>query len=203
MPTTTETLQATSSNPHVSFGSQLRQALARIRHVDLNTLSHDQAEEGSGIPGLLSQFASSLRDGDKTAEAEALDRVHEKVIDKKAFGGLGLSESAIASPLQQAETLFLVEAWLEAINSRERATNFLSHRSSPAEGTKPMTLAQKIFAQHVVGDKPATGLAVGDVVRVGVDWILASELSWQVSTLFAHSAEALTFDRQWQGHTRN
>jgi len=43
-----------------------------------------------------------------------------------------------------------------------------------------MTLAQKIFAQHVIGEMPSYGLKAGDVVRVGVDWILASELSWSV-----------------------
>ena len=42
-----------------------------------------------------------------------------------------------------------------------------------------MTLAQKIFTQHALGSKQAEhGLSLGDVVRVGVDWVIASELSW-------------------------
>jgi hypothetical protein len=44
-----------------------------------------------------------------------------------------------------------------------------------------MNLAQKIFAHHTIGGCPIEGLAIGDVVRVGVDWIIASELSWSVS----------------------
>jgi hypothetical protein len=47
--------------------------------------------------------------------------------------------------------------------------------------TKPMNLAQKILAQHTIGGCQIKGLAIGDVVRVGVDWIIASELSWSVS----------------------
>jgi hypothetical protein len=49
-----------------------------------------------------------------------------------------------------------------------------------SEKTKPMNLAQKIFAHHTIGGCPIEGLAIGDVVRVGVDWIIASELSWSV-----------------------
>ena len=37
-----------------------------------------------------------------------------------------------------------------------------------------MNLAQKIFAHHAIGGCPIEGLAIGDVVRVGVDWIIAS-----------------------------
>ncbi|KAL2802454.1 hypothetical protein BJX63DRAFT_426062 [Aspergillus granulosus] len=43
-----------------------------------------------------------------------------------------------------------------------------------------MTLAQKIFAQHLLGASPGfDGLRQGAVVRVGLDWVLSSELSWQ------------------------
>ena len=183
MATTTEILRG--QNEHVSFESGLQEALGRIRHIDINGLGFNQAVNNDATPGLLSRYSNGLRDGGKTAEADALDRVREKVIDKKAFGGLGLGDNTTADPAQQTEILFLVEAWLEAINSQERARDFLCYRKSPTEGTRPMTLAQKIFAQHAVGEKPAIGLAAGDVVRVGIDWILASELSWQVRTMIA------------------
>ena len=41
-----------------------------------------------------------------------------------------------------------------------------------------MTLTQKIFAQHALSQLPESGLSTGSVVQVGLDWILASELSW-------------------------
>ena len=42
-----------------------------------------------------------------------------------------------------------------------------------------MTLTEKIFEMHNV---EATGsVQSGDVIRVSVDWIMASEASWSVS----------------------
>src|ERR1700709_1205862 len=148
MATTTETLQDGPQYQDNVFESGLQKALSHIRNIDLNALDLGATASTSGIPALLSRYCDALKDVDKAAEAEALDQAREKAIDKKAFGGLGLGDNAVATPSQQAETLFLVEAWLEAINSKERAKDFLSYRSSPAEGTRPMTLAQKVFAQH-------------------------------------------------------
>ncbi len=47
-----------------------------------------------------------------------------------------------------------------------------------------MTLAEKILAHHAIS-LPAgvDGVRTGDVVRVAVDWVIASELSWIVSVL--------------------
>ncbi|KIW24169.1 uncharacterized protein PV07_09899 [Cladophialophora immunda] len=179
METTTETLQSAPETRGDEFESKLRDLLSRTRKVDLTALNLSPEKSSNGIPAVLLCYAQALKEAHHAPEAEALDQVREKALDRKAFGGLGLHDDDTATPAEQSETLFLVEAWLEAVNSRERAQNFLSYRSSPAEGTRPMTLAQKIFAQHVIGDKPGKGLAAGDVVRVGIDWILASELSWQ------------------------
>jgi hypothetical protein len=42
-----------------------------------------------------------------------------------------------------------------------------------------MTLAEKVYAAHDIDQKGE--VKPGDVIRVDVDWILASELSWKVS----------------------
>src|SRR5437762_13881040 len=43
--------------------------------------------------------------------------------------------------------------------------------------TRPMTLTQKILAAHAVGhDRP--WVQAGDVLRIRVDWTIASELAW-------------------------
>ncbi|OAL40034.1 hypothetical protein AYO20_00452 [Fonsecaea nubica] len=185
METLTETLPPSHNTQRDEFESRLRDLLSSTRKVDVTTLnlSLNPGSSPKSIPRVLLRYADALRDAGHKPEAEALDLVREKALDKKAFGGLGLrdeeeEDGTATTPAQQAEALFLVEAWLEAVNSRERATDFLSYRTAPAEGTRPMTLAQKIFAQHVIGEKPPKGLAAGDVVRVGIDWILASELSW-------------------------
>src|SRR5258708_21865618 len=42
---------------------------------------------------------------------------------------------------------------------------------------RPMTLTQKILAQHAVGlQRP--WVETGDMLRVRVDWTIASELAW-------------------------
>lgn len=145
-----------------------------------------------------------MKQAGKVPESEALAQVLEKVIDSPNFGGLGLGSSRTteATPQQVSESLFLVEAWLDSVTSAERAKGFLSYLPSAAPGTKPMTLAQKIFAQHVIGDKPAQGLVAGDVVRVGVDWILASELSWAVSKS-SHILPFLLHNDPVESHSKN
>src|SRR5262249_3602539 len=42
---------------------------------------------------------------------------------------------------------------------------------------RPMTLTQKILAEHAVG-LPRPWVATGDMLRVRVDWTIASELAW-------------------------
>ncbi|KAK4940303.1 hypothetical protein LTR10_019519 [Elasticomyces elasticus] len=171
--------QAVSSPGVDHFETQLQSILLQTRKVQPCDLTLDPSKPADSIPGTLTRYISALTRGHKVTEAEALQQVYDKVVDSPNFGGLGLSEVANATAHQHAEALFLVKAWLNAITSRERARDYLSFLKAPAPGTRPMTLAEKIFAQHVIGEKPAHGLKAGDVVRVGVDWILASELSWQ------------------------
>ncbi|KAJ9620752.1 hypothetical protein H2204_012162 [Knufia peltigerae] len=178
---TTETSSASAADqPTDNFESQLQGLLSRCRNIDSKSLPLVSSDSVPSIPSALSRYIGALKQAGKVPESEALAQVLEKVIDSPNFGGLGLGSSRTteATPQQVSESLFLVEAWLDSVTSAERAKGFLSYLPSAAPGTKPMTLAQKIFAQHVIGDKPAQGLVAGDVVRVGVDWILASELSW-------------------------
>ncbi|KIW15364.1 hypothetical protein PV08_05410 [Exophiala spinifera] len=162
-----------------TFDRRLQELLSQCRNIDARALTLESAAASASIPDVLSRYIEALEKGGKAAEAEALEQVREKVVDSTNFGGLGLSSRTTeATPEQVSESLFLVEAWLDSVTSAERAKGFLSYLPAAVPGTKPMTLAEKIFAQHVIGDKPAHGLVAGDVVRVGVDWILASELSW-------------------------
>jgi 3-isopropylmalate dehydratase small subunit len=43
--------------------------------------------------------------------------------------------------------------------------------------SRPMTLTQKILYAHAI-NPPAEGLRAGDLVRIKVDWTIASELAW-------------------------
>jgi homoaconitase/3-isopropylmalate dehydratase large subunit len=50
---------------------------------------------------------------------------------------------------------------------------------SRPEGRRGMTLSEKIFATHDVEKKGV--LKTGNMIRVDVDFVMASELSWTVS----------------------
>lgn len=53
----------------------------------------------------------------------------------------------------------------------------MSSLRRPEDAAPPMTLSQKILAHHARGlSRP--WVAAGDVIRIGVDWTIASELAW-------------------------
>jgi hypothetical protein len=95
------------------------------------------------------------------------------------FGGLGLKSSSDLTPEDEKSVLFLVSAYLESLNSQDRAKSIPPTLTSRPEGRRGMTLSEKIFAAHDVEMRGV--LKPGDMVRVGIDFIIASELSWAVS----------------------
>lgn len=162
---------------------QLKNDLARIllatRDIDLSTLDATKVPEVQSVHDVLREYANLLRNADKLREANALDEVREKVGRGKSFGGLGLGAEDTPSPEQYIEIVFLTEAWMESVNSQDKSRSFLDVNYQAVNSSQPMTLAQKIFTQHALS--MPTGrkqLSVGDVCRVGIDWVIASELSW-------------------------
>lgn len=111
-------------------------------------------------------------------EAEILTDVYSISILATDFGGLGLTPAQQLSPKQEAELLFLVSAWLESLNSADRSKSPPEPLTSRPKGRRGMTLSEKIFAAHDIERRGE--LKPGDMVRVDVDWIMASELSWAV-----------------------
>jgi hypothetical protein len=111
-------------------------------------------------------------------EAGALSDVYNISTLSTDFGGLGHEPDAQLDQKEETEVLFLVSAWLEALNSADRSKSPVNHLSARPEGRRPMTLSEKIFAAHDIDRKGE--VKPGDVVRVNVDWIMASELSWMV-----------------------
>jgi hypothetical protein len=92
------------------------------------------------------------------------------------FGGLSLSPSIPLSSHEEASVLFLVSAWLESLNSADRAKSPPKPLPSRPAGRRGMTLSEKILAAHDVERRGV--LKPGDMVRVDIDWVMASELSW-------------------------
>jgi len=166
----------TVSQAAEKLSSLLSELLSKERNIDPASIGQIDCHS---IVSVLRSTSERLRKAAKPAEADRIDQALDQVTLSKSFGGLELTEDAIPSQEQYDEIVFLCEAWLESIKSQTSARNFLNTNTSRLDGMRPMTLAQKIFTQHALNAKEAAhGLAVGDVCRVGVDWIIASELSW-------------------------
>ena len=149
-----------------------------LPHSDLEQLKSNLSEDGNdqSITTTLTGFATSLNTLNHVKEATVIDLVLEKAIDSPSHGGLGVDPKTPPPSSTHDEVLFLISAHLTTLLAPNR--DYLSTIPQPHSSTHPMTLAQKIFSQHVLGHCPPTGLTVGSVTRVGLDWILASELSW-------------------------
>jgi hypothetical protein len=126
----------------------------------------------------LQSVSEILFSADFPREAEALSDVYNIATLSTDFGGLGHEPDTHLDQKEETEVLFLVTAWLEAINSADRSKSPVNHLSARPEGRRPMTLSEKIFAAHDIDRKGE--VKPGDVIRVNVDWIMASELSWMV-----------------------
>lgn len=119
-------------------------------------------------------------------EVEVLQHVLELAQSDKELGGLGISSSSPSNPWplssQNLEDVrFLVEAWLEALNSADTSRRLPDPVAIKDHVRRPMTLSEKIFAHHATRVSSPLGIKPGDFIRVSVDWVIASELSWVVS----------------------
>ena len=127
---------------------------------------------------LLSQVGQ-LSNGLSTTnvrEADALREVYQHCITESDFGGLGLATDLDLSDVDNSQVLFLVSAYLEALNYQDRNASPIRPLSSRPAGRRGMTVGEKIFAAHDVSGRGE--VKPGDVIRLDVDWIMASELSW-------------------------
>lgn len=176
-------ITAESPQSH-AFEARILSLLDRERGIKPASIQHGLTDEKArcSIPSLISAIAATLECNRYTAEATALIDAVERITASKSFGGLGIRDGhdALVADGDYENAAFIVEAMLLSLNAELSSCKFL-----PSSGTRhaagPMTLAQKIFAQHLVGGNALQGqLQAGTVVRVGLDWVLSSELSWQV-----------------------
>jgi hypothetical protein len=124
----------------------------------------------------LKSLASTLASSKFEREAQTLEDVVTLCTQLPDHGGLGLSTHEDLSESQRREVIFLISAWLEALNSADRSATPLTPLSSRPTGRRGMTLTEKIFAMHDVSRKGH--VAPGMTISVSVDWILASDASW-------------------------
>ncbi|KAI9737429.1 MAG: hypothetical protein M1834_009583 [Cirrosporium novae-zelandiae] len=134
--------------------------------------------EATSFVDIFQQFISALISIEKSAEADSLGNVLAMALDKKSFRGLQLDPKQSLTDTDLEELRFRIDAWLEALNSVERARHCLTPLASRAAGRRPMTITEKIFAHHSILPLPEYGLKPGDMVQTSVDWIIASEVSY-------------------------
>lgn len=186
--------------------AQLTKLLQISRNIDSNVFSPRESNPVNDKLSLSDAFNSitrSLATSQYPAEVEALQAAYEKITEKREFGGFAIDANQTAlSPTSFEATLFQVEAYLTALNKKDASRQSLPVIATPVPGTKPMNLAEKIFAHHAVGQIPTSGLSSGDVIRVGIDWILASELSWavRIPSSSTYSFSWLTTNSTWQNN---
>ncbi|KIW25229.1 uncharacterized protein PV07_08425 [Cladophialophora immunda] len=129
----------------------------------------------------LRRVSKGLQDIDVADVVGALEEVVQRCVTEPDFGGYGLIEQQSLQPSQEADVLFLCSALLEALKSAARARARPPLFSERPKGRRGMTIAEKIFAMHDVSRR---GFVMsGDIIQVDVDWVLASELSWQCTIL--------------------
>jgi hypothetical protein len=141
----------------------------------------ETAINSGNILGQLKTLGETLQTRGHTREASAVNDVLLICEQPTDLGGLGLDPTGTISENAEAEIVFLVSAWLESLNSTDRAKVRPKPLESRPKGRYGMTLSEKIFAIHDVTQKGH--VRAGDLIRVDVDWVIASEASWAVRLL--------------------
>lgn len=121
-----------------------------------------------------------LQEVGRNRESNALKDVLEICRQPETLGGLGISDSDLLTAEKECEILFLTSAWLEALNSADHARSLPVPLTYRPAGRRGMTLSEKIFAIHDVEQRGS--VMPGGLIRIHVDWVIASEASWAVST---------------------
>ena len=155
------------------FANELQQWVQKLRGVNVDLNSNPAP---TNLLEALLSVSSALRSGNHEREADALQDVHEHCLAGADFGGLGFAPNQQLDETQQSEVVFLVSSYLEALNSQDRYGSPVKPLDARPAGRRGMTLAEKIFAAHDVQRRGE--VKPGDVIRVDVDWVMASELSW-------------------------
>ncbi|KAL2866104.1 aconitase family protein [Aspergillus lucknowensis] len=155
---------------------RLLQILQETRNIRIRD-TDEQLDESTNIVAQITALQSVLSNSGHHREAGCLCDILPMCSQPPELGGLAITDPAAITPEQESEIVFLVSAWLEALNSADRAKKPPTPLAARPAGRRGMTLSEKIFAHHEIGGKGC--VAPGDLIRVDVDWVLASEASWQ------------------------
>lgn len=173
------------------LNQEIQTLLQRIRNLITEPIVQKfpnlaSAEKGDKWLDIIQNWSSALRDSNHAREAEAFEYAINRCREDRSHGGLGLPVDETLSQETRQTVTFALEAWLQSLNSEDGSRKLLAPLKERPSIRRPMTLSQKILAHHSVNPVPAEGLAVGDLVTVSVDWVVSSELAWEVRLMFLH-----------------
>lgn len=116
------------------------------------------------------------------AQAEALQNAVEKTTDSASFNGSNILPASVGGTYSDQE--FLQEVmnnyafFLEAVRSQQTIKRLQSPKSLPRMvPLRPMSVVEKILTNSAVG-LASPQVSPGQMICVGVDWVLTSELLW-------------------------
>jgi hypothetical protein len=154
-------------------------------HFRTDKSEDEIGQTSSPVPMNLLRFllnlSGILADNNEPNIALAISEATHQATLSPDFGGYGLGDEAdvALTASDEAKVLFLLSAYLEAMNCAERAKHAPEPLTQRPAGRRGMTMTEKILAMHDVQHKG--WVKPGEVVQVDVDWVIASELSWAVS----------------------
>ncbi|OMJ30425.1 putative aconitate hydratase [Smittium culicis] len=116
------------------------------------------------------------------AEANAVEQAVRKVLDDDELNGFGIR----TADLQGTDSTTTVgEAVIRALKPLLNGLNIQDTQaprntiSARPENRRGMTITEKIIYHNAIGLKSTDQVRPGEMVCVGVDWTLASELTWK------------------------
>ncbi|CAM1505960.1 Fc.00g115970.m01.CDS01 [Cosmosporella sp. VM-42] len=193
-------MQKDDENEIDTFTDDINDLLLRVRRVRVEHPFGGAQAPRQNFVQLLQSFSDSLLTHGLSREAEAIIQALDHTIEDKFHGGLGISSSDHFSPDTREAISFQVEIFLESLNSEDNARKLLEPLRTRPKERKPMTLSQKVLAHHSVGPIPFQGLSAGDLVRTSIDWVISSELAWEMLRALMEKTGAKTIfrnDRLW------
>ncbi|RYO44978.1 putative aconitate hydratase [Alternaria tenuissima] len=141
-------------------------------------------EELPGTPNgpvqLLESICTILEGQGRATHGNAIRHVLNIVVTEQELGGLGISGKSWEEVDEHTlhEIKFLTDAWLTAAESRAAARHLPQPLKQQDTRRLPMNLAEKILAHHAFSVPRRERVVAGDLLRVSIDWVIASELSW-------------------------
>lgn len=122
----------------------------------------------------------TLEDRGDRAAAEVFLNIISVCNSEEDFGGIGIHDApwVSVSPEVLGEVEFRVQSWLRALDAQRHARQLPRPLEERPSTRRPMNMTEKLLAHHSFSVPRAEGVKAGDILRVSIDWIIASELSW-------------------------